>query len=681
MSGFEIAGIVLGALPMLCTVAKDVSERFKNAESWWEFERTFMNFLDSLEEQAIIYEQLLELLVDTLDISDADRESLLQNPNSSSWHEPHIQAGLRNRLQQRYGWFMRNLSLINEATTTLLRLLPSEIHHLDSTSLESELYRLKMSFNNDKDNLLSNIKTINEKLHKFLDRDSRVTKRYASKPKVAFYELHRQAITLYACLAEKGPCSCANPHSIGIAVNPKMITAPKSPGYLNMLLDHEVERKQFKVQIEVLVSEKRKQEDAPAATLNLEAAGELNQQYLLKKQIKLVDKATNEKSVSVLAATSLSIVTHPSSAPARSSLFKPVKKLQKLISPRRGASLAKASSQLSQLNLSSSNSSMSTGNGSTTTNSTITLTSSPDSFDQEQWRVRFESDPPSAPGPVQNTSTINTSEVTDICAFATSGSPTQRLKIDLPAGEDTKVILQFDPSDQGPLQTSKTQTMDFFLSTISPLYPRLQSLQIGLRFALTLLSLATSAWIPKTLDKSSIFLVCGTGTVTKPLGPYFSRSSQHICAHASTAWNARSSLLLLGVVLLELFHGERLEKQTSWAESLVNGQPTESTTICSAFLWMCRTEEVLKGYFGKDLGGGLSAAIYKCIRYDFGRDEDVGDSRLVELVYKEVVLNQELSPFTSQQIQAQHVPSPPLLFTLTPPVELSPAPVVSGTNY
>lgn len=104
-------------------------------------------------------------------------------------------------------------------------------------------------------------------------------------------------------------------------------------------------------------------------------------------------------------------------------------------------------------------------------------------------------------------------------------------------------------------------------------------------------------------------------------------------------WHAKSSLLLLGVILLELFHGEALQKQSSWVESLdEDGEPNEMTMFCGAFLWVSRTQRSMVDYIGEELGGALHEAIRKCICFDFGRDNDYGDSRFAELVYKEVVV-------------------------------------------
>ncbi|KAH0423238.1 hypothetical protein CcaCcLH18_12323 [Colletotrichum camelliae] len=209
----------------------------------------------------------------------------------------------------------------------------------------------------------------------------------------------------------------------------------------------------------------------------------------------------------------------------------------------------------------------------------------------------------------------------------------------LPIG---KITFKPEPVDQSSFGVSRQQTIDAFLQTTSMRYSRLY---MGLRFALTLLSLATSAWIPPQLAKDDIFLVCSEagGQTAKPFGPFFAKSSRDLQPPRHTAqeklWNAKSTLLLLGIVLLELFHGETLENQASWAESLdENGQPNEITMFCGAFLWVGRAQKSMKEYIGEDLGGGLYEAIRKCICFDFDREDDFGDSRFAELVYREVVV-------------------------------------------
>ncbi|OHW97581.1 hypothetical protein CSPAE12_03634 [Colletotrichum incanum] len=439
MSGFEIAGVVLGAFPILCDTAKDLGTVFKKTKSWWQFETSFENFVSTIATQEIAYIQVLERLLDPLDITDGDYESLLRDPRSSLWHEHHIQEELRQCLPQ--------------------------------NKFPCELYRLQTSFSDEKDRLLKRITEINDDLHQFFDRGSTVTRPSASKPSIPFRDLHHQAITFYECLARCWKCCCSTAHTVGITTYPgiqKPSQVAKN-GCFNILFESEANYKQLRLQVQTFAASKCK-------------------------------------------------------------------------------------------------------------------------------------------------------------SALDSALPAPTVK----------------PLDQSTIKASTTQSIDSFLKTTTV---RQHRLYIGLSFALTLLCLATSSWIPTQPSKDDVFMVCceSGGKTQKRFGPYFSRTSRDICSPPacvdSRVWNAKSSLLLLGILLLELFHGQTLEQQDSWAESLdEGGQPNESTRICGAFLWICRAEESLKTYFGKELSGALYEAIRKCICFDFGRDDDYGDLRLAEVVYREVVV-------------------------------------------
>lgn len=209
----------------------------------------------------------------------------------------------------------------------------------------------------------------------------------------------------------------------------------------------------------------------------------------------------------------------------------------------------------------------------------------------------------------------------------------------------TNVTFAHEESDQAILVKSEVHGVDELLKGISQ---RLDRLSVGRQVALTILSLANSAWVPQSLSLQDIFLLCTSKEgprgrkLSRPVGPYFlSHTSQNIIQKdvpSSNTWHAKSSLLLLGILLLELFHGEKLEQQDSWRESLDDGEPNESTVLCGALLWALQARESLVRFLGKDVGGSLSDAILKCVRFDFGYDDDYGDAKLLDVVYEEVVV-------------------------------------------
>ncbi|KAJ4129841.1 hypothetical protein NW768_006811 [Fusarium equiseti] len=128
MSGFEIAGVVLGLFPIVCDTAKDLRGVFHDAQSWLRFEREFEDFILEIERQQIAYSQILEILFDPLhQLSLREREILENDPNSPLWYDLRIQQVLTGRIRQKYmGWFMRQLGDINDALKELIGLLPIE---------------------------------------------------------------------------------------------------------------------------------------------------------------------------------------------------------------------------------------------------------------------------------------------------------------------------------------------------------------------------------------------------------------------------------------------------------------------------------------------------------------------------------------------------------------------------
>jgi hypothetical protein len=96
---------------------------------------------------------------------------------------------------------------------------------------------------------------------------------------------------------------------------------------------------------------------------------------------------------------------------------------------------------------------------------------------------------------------------------------------------------------------------------------------VGIQLALTLLSLVNSAWVHEFLDVNHIAVI--SSGERRPHGLYFFSNISGTARGPIARWDARSSLLMLGVLLLELFHGEKLEKQACWQDSLDNGSPNE----------------------------------------------------------------------------------------------------------
>ncbi|RSL97580.1 hypothetical protein CEP52_010805 [Fusarium oligoseptatum] len=102
MSGFEIAGIVLGGFPILYEAAKTAKSRYQDLKWWWRFETEFEDFISVVDREFISFSLNQEILLSPLDILNNEREILQNDPDTLLWHEPRIQAQLRKRLRNRY---------------------------------------------------------------------------------------------------------------------------------------------------------------------------------------------------------------------------------------------------------------------------------------------------------------------------------------------------------------------------------------------------------------------------------------------------------------------------------------------------------------------------------------------------------------------------------------------------
>lgn len=125
MSGLEIAGLVLGAFPIVCGIARELEDVFQNAMSWWEFERSFENLIAGIRTQEIAYQQVLERLVEHLDVPEDEYNSLVADQDSPLWGESRIRDQLEKRFHYKtYRWINENLDILRQSVAELQQLLP-----------------------------------------------------------------------------------------------------------------------------------------------------------------------------------------------------------------------------------------------------------------------------------------------------------------------------------------------------------------------------------------------------------------------------------------------------------------------------------------------------------------------------------------------------------------------------
>jgi hypothetical protein len=125
MSGIEVAGILLGAFPLIISAMEHYRDVKKPTAIWWKIRKAHNRDYNRLKECELQYQLQLELLLypllDDWVVDSPQYEQLLANPGGAGWKEPRVEDSLRERLQQRYHPYVRVMDELSEAMEKLCK--------------------------------------------------------------------------------------------------------------------------------------------------------------------------------------------------------------------------------------------------------------------------------------------------------------------------------------------------------------------------------------------------------------------------------------------------------------------------------------------------------------------------------------------------------------------------------
>jgi hypothetical protein len=124
MSGFEIVGVVLGALPLVIEAAKGLESYLNGIKAAWLFRRHFKEFIRAITIEEIFFIQNLDLLLAPLDLSDRERQSLKDSQTSNLWHHPDILDKIRQHHKEALPVCTRLLRELDDSLNELYKVLP-----------------------------------------------------------------------------------------------------------------------------------------------------------------------------------------------------------------------------------------------------------------------------------------------------------------------------------------------------------------------------------------------------------------------------------------------------------------------------------------------------------------------------------------------------------------------------
>lgn len=199
---------------------------------------------------------------------------------------------------------------------------------------------------------------------------------------------------------------------------------------------------------------------------------------------------------------------------------------------------------------------------------------------------------------------------------------------------------------QHNLKTRETVSLEGLLSGQTDRNPgmtltRYERFTLAAILASSLLQLQTTPWLSETWSKKDILFLQDGENPRRPIieHPYVaehfvsSNLSQRVepPAHKSpTAMDScTKSIVALGIMLLELCFGEKLEDQPIRKKYLQDGKPNDYTDLCTAKEW--------HGRVYAEYGDALSDAIRQCLDCAFGPKPNFADDEFKEAIYSGVI--------------------------------------------
>lgn len=222
MSGLEIAGVVLGAFPVVLEGIKYLDANLGRAKYWWKFETEFRDFVAQIEYHQIRFSQNLDLLFEPLDLPENFMRQVRRG--EYKWDDREIQNRLYDRLgEEAYGWYMDRLLALQDTMNEVIALLPikdGKVCYIEADKWDFELKRLRLSFSRRKTMLMDKLENDGTRMSEVLKSqtqtiDSRSRRRKSSHFIKCALKRRRYAQMAHSAISSTLKC-CLHAHRCGI---------------------------------------------------------------------------------------------------------------------------------------------------------------------------------------------------------------------------------------------------------------------------------------------------------------------------------------------------------------------------------------------------------------------------------------------------------------------------------
>ncbi|KAF1926714.1 uncharacterized protein M421DRAFT_102150 [Didymella exigua CBS 183.55] len=228
MSGVEVAGLVLSAMPLLLAGLQLYAEGIAVTKRFWKYREEVNSLLDDLTAESAVYQNSIETLL--LGVVEAkDVAEFLANPGGELWKTASFERKLKRRLDTSYESYLTTILKLQTTTEKFkerLRLGKSGQPQFSQPQAFKEHYkRLRFSLSkSDYADLINTIRHANTALHRLtfqrLHIENQQHAERISTPN--FRSINERAQGFYSILSSGWTCSCQSSHAVSLRLEPRI---------------------------------------------------------------------------------------------------------------------------------------------------------------------------------------------------------------------------------------------------------------------------------------------------------------------------------------------------------------------------------------------------------------------------------------------------------------------------
>jgi hypothetical protein len=119
MSGFEVVGVVLGAIPLVISALEHYAEGTRTIGRLLEYKWELKKLIITLQAEEVVFQNTCEALLDGIDgLGSGEMEKLLKNPGGNLWKTGKLGERLKTRLSRSYAVIFELVSDMEDALET-----------------------------------------------------------------------------------------------------------------------------------------------------------------------------------------------------------------------------------------------------------------------------------------------------------------------------------------------------------------------------------------------------------------------------------------------------------------------------------------------------------------------------------------------------------------------------------